>query len=607
MKTWKTILFSAVLPFAPAACGAGSEDNAGGGDWGWGDGDGDPRDARGDGDAGAPSDGGGWDGDWQGGDGAGEGAGSGDAGGGGDAAGDDARPDGAADPAQAPGPTVDVNLGQGGAQDFGAFRQVIEAGGLPLPGLLDDVGFFNEHHVPLPAPDCGEPICVHGLLGVMGNLINGAGCTMLQLGMNARVPADRLQARRLNLVVAVDVSGSMRQDDRLGFVQAGLAKLVEGLDDEDTVTLIAWSDLARVVVEGVGGVDKQRLSDAIGRLNANGNTNLYDGLQLALEMGSRYYEVGRDNRVILLTDGEPTVGITNDGEIVQMARRRLLEGMGLTTIGVGQGARLELLRRLAEIGAGNLYFIEDIAAAVEVFTEEIHTFITPIATDIRLELQTGGAYGLREIMGTRQWQAEGDRGAIEIDSLFVAHRQSHDDQEAGRRGGGGAILAELMPVRGWQGLDGVDPGIIARLTLSYLPEGEVLRRTSETVVRYPHAPDELLEGGYFAAAATAGSVGEGSAASAEKAFVALNLFVGLRMASELVAVDDLPLALTTLQALETEVAAWLSVTHDEDIEDDLALLRLFVRNLMQAGAADDPTPTPTPTPPPPPPNPWPRD
>ncbi len=558
----------------------------GGGEGGsdWGDGQGWGGDGDGDGEAGGQ---GGDEGFWgaEGGDG-GQGGSAGDEGEWDDNAG--GNPDGG-------GGTVDVNLGQGGAQDFGSFRQVLEAGELPSPDTLDDVGFFNEHHVPLPAPDCGDPICVHGLLAVMGNMINGAGCTMLQLGMNARVPESALQSRDLNLVVAVDVSGSMAGSGRLAFVQAGLHKLVTQLGEGDRVTLVAWSDLPVVVVEGVEGPDFGRFSDAISRLSANGSTNLYAGLEPALEMGRRYYEPARDNRVIFLTDGEPTIGVLDPAEILAMARTELQEGMGLTTIGVGLGAEVGLLRNLSEIGAGNFFFVEDEAAAEEIFTEEIHTFVTPIATDIRLEVQTGGAYELREVMGTRQWETKGDSGSIDIDSLFIAHRQSDEDQELGRRGGGGAILAELMPVRGWQSLDGVDPNVIAKLTLSYLAHGEVLRRTTEMTVQYPHLPDELLAGGYFNAA------GDGSAESAEKAFVALNLFVGFRMAAQSVQAGQLRLALIGLEALETGVADWLSVTHDEDIEDDLALLRLFVRNLLRAGAGEDPSP------PPPPPDPWPRD
>src|SRR5690606_25691819 len=72
-----------------------------------------------------------------------------------------------------------VGVGQGGAQDFGQFRQILEDGGIPGPETLDDVGFFNEHQIELPPPDCGEDLCIHGLLGVMGNMISGSNCTIV--------------------------------------------------------------------------------------------------------------------------------------------------------------------------------------------------------------------------------------------------------------------------------------------------------------------------------------------------------------------------------------------------------------------------------------------
>src|SRR5688572_14729068 len=87
-----------------------------------------------------------------------------------------AREDSAAGGAEGE-PGVGPGVGQGGAQDFGQFRSILEAGGIPGPETLDDVGFFNEHKLEFPAPDCGTDVCLHGQLGVMGNLITGSNCT----------------------------------------------------------------------------------------------------------------------------------------------------------------------------------------------------------------------------------------------------------------------------------------------------------------------------------------------------------------------------------------------------------------------------------------------
>src|SRR5262245_5566263 len=79
-----------------------------------------------------------------------------------------------------PGPGA-TGISQGGAQDFGLFRQILEDGEIPGPETLDDIGFFAEHKLDYPLPACGEDVCMHGLLGVMGNMISGSTCTLIQI------------------------------------------------------------------------------------------------------------------------------------------------------------------------------------------------------------------------------------------------------------------------------------------------------------------------------------------------------------------------------------------------------------------------------------------
>ena len=82
---------------------------------------------------------------------------------------------------------LDPSAGQGGAQDFGLFRQILLAGGIPGPETIDDLGFFAEHKIAMPAAECGQNVCIHGMLGVMGNMISGSNCTIVMLGMNTPI------------------------------------------------------------------------------------------------------------------------------------------------------------------------------------------------------------------------------------------------------------------------------------------------------------------------------------------------------------------------------------------------------------------------------------
>ena len=116
------------------------------------------------------------------------------------------------------------------------------------PETIDDLGFFAEHQIPLPTPDCGENVCIHGMLGVMGNMISGSNCTVVMVGMNTPIDADELERPPLNLTITVDLSGSM-QGEPLNRVREGLLRMRDELQPGDRVSLVGFGDDAQVIVE----------------------------------------------------------------------------------------------------------------------------------------------------------------------------------------------------------------------------------------------------------------------------------------------------------------------------------------------------------------------
>ena len=80
-----------------------------------------------------------------------------------------------------------LGVGQGGSQDFGQFKEILDRGEIPGPNTIDDVGFFNEHKLTLPTPACPNDVCVHGLFGQMGNMITGSDCITVLVGLNTAI------------------------------------------------------------------------------------------------------------------------------------------------------------------------------------------------------------------------------------------------------------------------------------------------------------------------------------------------------------------------------------------------------------------------------------
>lgn len=509
----------------------------------------------------------------------------------GDSSGAEFDPGAQAPPVREP----DVNAGpgatgvsQGGAQDFGLFRQILEAGQIPAPGVIDPLGFFAEHKLDYPAADCGENLCLHGLLGIQGNMISGAACTVVQIGLNSPIRLADLERPPMDLVLAIDTSGSMRGEP-IDFVRRGLLRMLDGLEPGDRIAIVGYSDQAYTLLPEAAGEERATIEEAINLLQARGSTNIYDGLYSAFDIASDWQQPGRQSRVVLLSDGVATAGLENGERMKALAQAYARQGIGITTIGVGVEFDVDVMRALSEVGAGNFYFLENPAAVEEVFAEEIATFLVPVALDVEIAVSVANAYRVGQAYGTNGWQGGLTGGAIDIPSLFLAGRQSAAEPiEGGRRGGGGGILIELLPLA----VNGEVSNDVGHLSMTWTDPATNERKEQNIAINSPEAPGVIPAGGFF------------TDATVEKGFVMLNVLVGFQMAAELAYDADIGSAIGVLQALKAEIEDWLgTVEGDPDIEDDLRYLDLFVANLQRRGVEIHGSEPPVRVPP----EPWPQD
>jgi Ca-activated chloride channel family protein len=464
----------------------------------------------------------------------------------------------------------DGNVSFGGAQDIGQFRDILDRGGIPGEDTLDANGFFNEHYVELPDADCGQALCGHAMVSVGADWRTGDYQAALQISMNSPIDPADLERLPLNLVVVVDTSGSMEADNRLADVKTGLHLLVDQVEAGDRIAIIEYSTEVRVLASLTEPADNDQLHELISGLWPGGSTNLHDGLESGLEMVAAAYDVERQNRVVLLSDGMPTTGITDDASILAMAEGYIADGIGLTTIGVGDMFNVNLMRGLAERGAGNFYYLEDADAIDEVFTDELDYFVTPIALAVDIRVSAGPAYRFGEVVGTKLWQSHSDYGQVFIPAAFLASRTSAVPDPNGRRGGGSAIFVQ-MHANGATGP--IDFNKVAHVELTYRVPGssEVIEQVID--VTNPYDPGMTPEECYYSHAAMA------------KNYAVYNIFLALRQATRQAA-SSYSCALDTLVTLNSVAQRWNLEYEDADVIADIALADTFAANLRAAGGRD---------------------
>ena len=191
---------------------------------------------------------------------------------------------------------------------------------------------------------------------------------------------------RANLVFLLDVSGSMQGPDRLPLLQQSMRMLVDQLDDDDTVGIVTYASGTHVVLEPTS--DRNTILRAIDGLTAGGSTAGASGIDLAYELASRHLDEDAVNRVILGTDGDFNVGVSNPDLLEDTIAQQRETGIYLSILGFGRGnLNDQLMQRLAQAGNGNAAYIDGLLEARRVLVDEMSSTLFPIADDLKLQVE----------------------------------------------------------------------------------------------------------------------------------------------------------------------------------------------------------------------------
>jgi Ca-activated chloride channel family protein len=205
-----------------------------------------------------------------------------------------------------------------------------------------------------------------------------------------------LQARRVdtrelppsNLVFLIDVSGSMQSPDKLPLVKRAFRALVQELRPRDRVAIVVYAGAAGLVLPSTPGSRKSEILDAIERLEAGGSTAGGAGLKLAYDVAREHFLADGNNRVILATDGDFNVGITDQGELKGYIERERGTGVFLSVLGFGMGNYNDaLMQTLAQNGNGIAAYIDTVAEARKTLVEEASSTLFPIAKDVKIQVE----------------------------------------------------------------------------------------------------------------------------------------------------------------------------------------------------------------------------
>jgi Ca-activated chloride channel family protein len=311
-------------------------------------------------------------------------------------------------------------------------RRFLNAGQLPPREAVRIEELVNYFSYRYPQPRGDEPFAAN---------IEVAACPwnrqhrLVRVGLKGREIASEKRPPS-NFVFLIDVSGSMQPTERLPLIKQGLRMLVKKMNAGDRVAMVVYASSSGTVLASTSCEQKEKILEAIDRLEAGGSTNGGEGIQRAYAVAQENFIKGGVNRVILCTDGDFNVGMTDQNQLVTMIQEKAKAGVFLTTLGVGtDNYKDALMMKLADKGNGNYHYLDSVEEAHKVLVEQMNGTLVTIAKDVKIQIEFNPA------------QAAAYRLVGYEKRLMRARDFNDDTKDAGEIGAGHTITAlyEVVP------------------------------------------------------------------------------------------------------------------------------------------------------------------
>ncbi|MCB1369151.1 MAG: VWA domain-containing protein [Rhodobacteraceae bacterium] len=268
---------------------------------------------------------------------------------------------------------------------YAYIRAAVMDGRLPNPDAVRIEEMINYFPYDYPAPD-GNDAPFATSVALFQTPWN-ADTKLLRIGIQGEKPAveDR---PALDLVFLIDTSGSMQDTNKLPLLKQSFRLLLSKLSPEDRVSIVTYAGSSGVVLEPTAASDEAAILEALNRLEAGGSTAGAAGLQLAYAQAAKMHGDGRIGRILLATDGDFNVGISDPEELKKYIEQKRDGGTYLSVLGFGRGNYNDaLMQALAQNGNGTASYIDTLSEAQKVLVDQVSGALFPIASDVKIQIE----------------------------------------------------------------------------------------------------------------------------------------------------------------------------------------------------------------------------
>jgi Ca-activated chloride channel family protein len=323
-------------------------------------------------------------------------------------------------------------------------RRFLDSGSLPPKDAVRIEELINYFDYDYPQPKGDDPFSVN--VEVAPAPWNPKHL-LAKIGLKGREIAPEKRPA-MNLVFLLDVSGSMDEPNKLPLVRQSMKLLVERLNPQDRVAIVVYAGASGMALPSTPASHKKEIEAAIDSLSPGGSTNGAAGIQLAYDIAKANFIKDGANRVILCTDGDFNVGVTNQGDLLRLIEEKAKSNVFLTVLGFGMGNYKDsTLEKLADKGNGNYGYVDTEREAKKLLVDQLGGTLVTIAKDVKIQVEFNPAQvGAYRLIGYEN-------------RMLKAEDFNNDKKDAGEIGAGHTVTAlyEITPVGDNGGASGVDP------------------------------------------------------------------------------------------------------------------------------------------------------
>lgn len=264
-------------------------------------------------------------------------------------------------------------------------RRYLNEGNVPEKAQIRTEEFVNYFKSDVPAP-------TNGVFAIHTDLTPSRFSTdttrqMMRVVLRGK-DLSKVERKPMNLTFVVDVSGSMREQNRLEMVKHAIRLLVTQLDQYDKIAIVKFSTDAQKVLGLTPVTDRAAIESAIMPLAPEGSTNSNAGLELGYGIAVGGLDPNATNRVVFLSDGVANVGETDPAKIAERVKPMREKGIYLNTIGVGMNNHNDvLLEQLADKADGVCAYIDTPEEAKKQLVDNFSGAFQPIARDVKIQVE----------------------------------------------------------------------------------------------------------------------------------------------------------------------------------------------------------------------------